>query len=165
MDSFKVEITGDRDVGVRLDAFPGGLYDELVAAIHQLGTELYPRIVAATPDRTGKLRSEERLRFFADKNRISARVDIAAGGTEAAKAGALEYGAHRATHVRAHRMRLDHAWAEKLAETINVLVSAYTRTPDIAERRFERGPLAEMQPEILARLNQVVEQGAAKANR
>lgn len=165
MDSFRVDVTGARDVGVRLDAFPDGLYEDLRNEIDSLAHELEELVIAATPEKTGKLRSEVRMRLFADKSRISGRVDIAASGTEAAKAGALEYGAHRATSVRAHQMRLDHAWGEKLAEPITVLVAAYNRTPDVAERAFERGPLAEMQPEILARLNALVEQDVAQANR
>lgn len=161
MDSFKVEIAGDRQVGLRLDAFPDELYAELKGHIEALGAELLARVEAATPRRTGKLAESERLRIFADPQRIKAQVDVSA---DFAKAGALEYGAHGGAHVHAHSMRLDHAWAERLAAPISVLVSAYTRTVDIAEVAFERGPLAGMSPEILAQLDEAVEKRVAATN-
>jgi hypothetical protein len=160
------DVTGARQVGLRFDAFPDALYDDLKGEIDALSVELLARVQASTPVKTGALRASERMRLFADKNRITGYVDIAAGkGSQAfAKAGALEYGAHRATKVSAHSMKLDHAWGYKLAAPMDVLVAAYTRTPDIEEFAFERGPLAEMQPEVIARLEAVVAKATAVAN-
>jgi hypothetical protein len=162
-----IDVKGDHAVGLRFEAFPGQLYDALKDEITSLGQELLARVRAATPSRTGRLRSEERLRIFADPNSIKAQVGINAGkvsGGEYAKAGALEYGAHRATKVKAHRMRLDHHWALKLAAPEMVMLAAFTRTPNIEEHSFERGPLAEMQAEILTRLNAVVDKAVVQAN-
>lgn len=156
-----VEVAGTREVGLRFDAFPDALHEALAAEIGRLGEELLALVEAATPSRTGQLRSEERLRAYDEPERIKAEVTVSA---EQAKAGALEYGAHRATAVRAHQMRLDHAWARRLAAPIEVLVGAYTRVPDIAERAFERGPLDAMTPEILDRLDAVVASATEAAN-
>ena len=154
-------VTGDRQVGLRFDAFPDALHDDLLAAIGALGQQLDDMVLAAEPDLTGRLRSETRLRIFDDKTRIKAEVDVSA---EQAKAGALEYGAHRATKVGAHHMRLDHAWRRALSEPMDVLVADYTRTPDIAEVDFLRGPLGEMSPQIIERLNAVVASRAKATN-
>lgn len=159
------DIKASRSAGIlSLEAFPDALYEDLRIEVDALATELFALVQADTPSLTGKLRSQERLRFFADKNRITGRVDIAGTGPDAAKAGALEYGAHRPTQVRAHSMRLDHAWGEAFSAPESVMVAAYTRTPDIEALAFESGPLHEMQPEILARLNAVVEKAATAAN-
>ncbi len=164
MADIRIDITGARQVGLRFEAFPDVLYDDLRREIDSLSTELFARVQAATPRRTGELLGQERLRLFTDANRITGYVDIAGakGSQDFAKASALEYGAHRPTKVEAHSMGLDHYWADKLAAPITVLVTAYSRTPDIAEHAFERGPLAEMQPEVAARLNAVVARASAK---
>ncbi len=166
MDTIKIDLAGVRQVGLRFDEFPDALYADLKQEIDALSIELLARIEAATPDRTGRLRSQERLRLFTDPNRITGYIDIAGdkGSQDFAKAAALEYGAHNPTKVAAHDMKLDHFWDKKLAEPVTVLVEAYNRTPDIAEFAFERGPLAAMQPEVVARLNAVVAKSTAQAN-
>jgi hypothetical protein len=167
MDSFAVGITGDHAVELRLDAFPDALYEALRDEIDALSQELFARVEAATPVKTGALRGAERVRLFTDPERISGYVDIAGpkgSGGIYAKAAALEYGAHRPTKVAAHAMRLDHHWAQKLAEPELVLVAAYTRTPNILEHAFERGPLDAMSAEIVSRLKGVVETVVADTN-
>jgi hypothetical protein len=166
MDSIKIGLTGDRQAGLRFEEFPDHLYEGLRQEIDALTNELFARVVAATPELTGDLRAHERVRIFTDENRITGYVDI--GGTTAAeikKAAALEYGAHKATSVKSHSMKLDHAWGNALSAPMDVIVAAYSRTPNIAEHAFERGPLAEMRGEINARLNAVVERATAEANR
>lgn len=157
-----VDIAGDRQVGLRFEEFPDALHAELLALIGgQLGPELETLVEAATPDRTGRLRGEEGLRVFDDPQSIKAQVSVTA---EFAKAAALEYGAHRSTNVKAHSMRLDHAWSRRFNAPLSVLVSAYTRTPDIDEVDFLRGPLAAMAPEAIARMEDVVAKLAQAAN-
>jgi hypothetical protein len=165
MDTIRVNISGDRKVELLFEEFPDGLYADLKAEINALSMELFARVEAATPQLTGKLRSEERVRLFADPNRITGYVDIAGTGQDFAKAGALEYGAHRATQVSAHSMRLDHVFGEMLASPMTVMVDAYSRTPDIQAFAFERGPLDAMAPEIVERLNAVVDRVTAETNR
>lgn len=154
MDTIRINVTGDNRVGLRFDEFPDELYQGLRAEIEALSSELFARVQAATPDLTGALRSQERLRLFTDQNSIKGYVDIDGGsGSYAyAKAGGLEYGAHKPAHVSAYSRPLD------------VMVSAYDRTPNIEEHAFERGPLEAMQPEIISRLNAVVEQAVAMVN-
>ena len=166
MDAIRIDVTGDRQVGLRFEHFPDALYDELKAMIEELTAELFARVEAATPTATGRLRNQERVRIFTDPNHIKGYVDIAGqgGSQDFAKAGALEYGATRSTKVVAHKMKLDHLWANRLNAPIIVLVEAHSRRPNIAEHAFERGPLETMQPEIIARLNAVVEAAAAEAN-
>lgn len=166
-DFIHIEVTGDRQVGLRFEEFPDELYQQLKAEIEALATELYARVEAATPSRTGRLRSQERLRIFADPNRITGYVDIAGdkGSQDFAKAAALEYGAHGPAKVSAHSMRLDHYWSTQLTQPESVMVEAYTRTTNIMERAFERGPLGGMEAEVVSRLNAVVEAAAAEANK
>ena len=166
MDSVRISVAGARQVGLRFEEFPDNLYADLQAEISALSIELFARVQAATPRRTGQLSSQERLRLFTDKARITGYVDIAGtkGSQDFAKAAALEYGAHAPTKVRAHGMKLDHFWSLKLSAPIDVLVGAYMRTPDIDQHAFERGPLAQMGPEINTRLNAAVEKAVAEAN-
>ena len=165
MDTIKIGLTGDRQAGLRFEEFPDVLYEDLRKAIESLTNELFARVQAATPELTGDLRAHERVRIFTDENRITGYVDI--GGTSVAelkKAAAVEYGAHKTTSVKSHSMKLDHFWNTALSGPIDVIVSAYDRTPNVAERAFERGPLAEMRGEINERLAAVVEQAVARAN-
>ena len=168
MDAIRIDIAGDRQVGLRFDEFPDALYQDLQEEVGSLSQELYGRVVWSTPSLTGTLRSEERLRLFTDPDRITGYVDIEGGdgSNEYAKAGALEYGSRgRATKVATHDMKLDHFWSRKLAEPIDVVTQYLDgRIPNITEERFERGPLEAMQPEILSRLNAVVARATAEAN-
>ena len=165
MDTVKINLTGDRQAGLRFEEFPDELYAALKQEVTALTDELFSRVQAATPELTGELRSKERVRIFTDENRITGYVDF--GNLtieEIKKAAALEYGAHKETAVKSHSRKLDHAWANALAAPLDVIVAAYSRTPNIAERAFERGPLAEMRDEINSRLNAVVEKAVAQVN-
>jgi len=166
MDNIRINITGDRQAGLKFEEFPDDLYEDLHREIDALTHELLGLVQAATPSHTGRLRSQERARIFTDKNRITGYIDVAGekGSQDFAKAGAIEYGAHRKTKVSEHSMKLDHAWGQMLNAPITVIVAAYERTPNIAAHAFERGPLAVMQPQILGRLNDAVSQAVAKAN-
>lgn len=165
MDTIRIDVTGDRQVGLRFDQFPDVLYEDLRKEIDALSIELYVRVQAATPTQTGLLHSQERLRLFTDENRITGYVDIQGRtGADFAKAGALEYGAKRTHKVAAHAMELDHFWADKLNAPITVMVGAFSRSANGPELAFERGPLEAMRPEIIGRLNAVVEKAVAKAN-
>jgi hypothetical protein len=171
MNTIHIDIAGARQVGLRFETFPDALYEDLRKEVDALSVELLARIEAATPSRSGALRSQERLRLFTDKTRITGYVDIAAGSDSYAyaKAGTLEYGAgpggrRNPAKVASHEMRLDHHWSAKLDAPETVIVKAHSRPVNIAEVAFERGPLAAMQPEITSRLNAVVERASLQAN-
>ena len=168
MSDIRFDVKNARQVGLRFDQFPDQLREDLQKEVTALTRELYARVQAATPNRTGRLLSQERLRIFVDQNRITGYIDIDGEGTggssDFAKAAALEYGASRPAKVSAHTMSLNHAWDRILASPIRVMVQAYTRPSNLAARMFERGPLAAMQPEIALRLNAAVEAAVAKAN-
>jgi hypothetical protein len=164
MDGFRIAITGDRQTGVRFEEFPDGLYRDLLQEITALTRQLFAMVQSRTPSRSGRLRGAERMQVFADTRRITGRVTVAGDKKDAAKAGALEYGAHRTTSVAAHQMRLDHVFGTMLAAPMTALVGAYNRTPNVREVAFERGPLESMRPEILERLGGVVERAVGEAN-
>jgi hypothetical protein len=166
-DLVKIEVGGERSVGLRFEDFPDQLHDDLRAVIEGVSNELFSRVQAVTPSSTGKLRSQERLRLFDQQERIKGYIDIAGGkgSTDHAKAGALEYGSRgKPVKIAAHRMQLDHFWHKRLNAPITVMVDAYARTPKIAEHAFMRGPLEAMRPAILQRLNAAVENAVAGAN-
>jgi hypothetical protein len=168
MDTVRIDVANARQVALRFDEFPNELYADLRAEIDKLAVELFARVQAATPDATGKLRSQERVRVFADPKRITGYVDIGTDGSrnDAVKAAALEYGSKgKPAKISAHSMQLDHVWSNRLNAPMTVMVKQYDRTPNIAERAFERGPLAQMQPEVASRLNAVVERAVAAANK
>jgi hypothetical protein len=112
MDSVKIDITGDRLVGLRFDEFPTDLHDALLEQIDGLTSELFGRVLARVPTATGNLRSKLRQRVYDDEHRITGRVDIAStDAQDHRKAGALEYGSKgRPVKVGGHGMKLDHFW-------------------------------------------------------
>ena len=166
-DQVIVDVVGMRRVEVHFDEFPTQVHGDLKDTIETYTDILYARIEAATPSRTGELRSQERARVFADNpNRVAGYIDIDAekGSGAFAKAAALEYGAHNSAKVSAHAMRLDHYWSNRLAAPTTVMVGAYTRTANIVAHRFMRDPTAEMQPQITAALHAAVEKATVGAN-
>jgi len=151
-------IEGDRVAGLRFEQFPQRLRARLEAAIQELTERLYARVIGAEPDRTGKLIGDTVEVFREGDNYISGRVRIT---SDFGKAAALEYGAHNPTKVRAHEMSLNHFWRRAVAPRM-VMVGAYTRTPNIAERRFLRGSLEAMRPEIEAELQAAIAEAQAE---
>lgn len=167
-DQIRIELDGDRQTGLRFEEFPDAMHDALRNEIDEISHELMVRIEAAIPQKSGKLRSQVRLRMFDEEDRIKGYIDIAGekGSTDYAKAGALEYGSKgKPVSVSAHAMRLDHFWHHRLNAPITVLTEAYQRTPTIAEHSFMRGSLAAMRPEIISRLTGVIENTVDEANR
>lgn len=166
MAQIHIDIAGARQVGVRFDAFPDALREQLRGEISALANELFARVQAVTPELTGRLRGEEGVAVFADQDKISGKVYVnAADQQDVRKAAALEYGSTgRPVSVQSHEMALDHYWSTRLAAPETVIVKSYSRTPDIVEVAFERGPLAAMQPEIAVRLNAVLENATKAAN-
>lgn len=143
-----VTISGDREVALKFEQFPQRAHASLLSRITNLTTQLEARVRAAEPSLTGKLRGETVSHVYDDPERIRGVVTVSA---DFAKAGALEYGAHRATRVKEHYERLGHVFA-RLISPLAVVVSEHTRIPNIQEHAFLRGPLAEMEPEVVEQL-------------
>jgi hypothetical protein len=146
-----IRLDGARQTAVRVDRIDERMRARLNAAIHRLTPRVKDRMVAAEPDRSGRLRSEAR-ESYSDRDGIVAGRVIAAPRRDAVKAAALEYGAHRNTPVRAYN------------RANGDMVSAYTRRVNIQPHRFVRGTLEAMQAEIDAELQRAVEETIDEAN-
>lgn len=143
----------DRKVGLLFDEFPQQLRSVLLARIAGLTGQLYASVQAAAPrGATGKLSRSIAMRVENEADYIRGAVFVSA---DFAKAAALEYGAHKGFTVKAHEQRLTHVFGEEISPE-SVEVAAYQRHANIAERRFLRGPLAAMEPEIMAALEEAV---------
>jgi hypothetical protein len=132
---------------LHFDEMPDKLKAKLKTAITRVTHQLLARVKAAEPVRTGRLRSlthayvDERENFVRGRVRILGRT----GPNQPAIAfGALEYGGpgRRSGLVRVR-------WSSRGG----VRVTAYERRrPRRVARRFLRGPMAAMRPQIRAEL-------------
>ena len=161
-DSFGVDIGGDTRVVLRFERFPSLAHDRLLAALKNIEQRLEAAVLASLPaDKSGNLRSMVGGRVYDHGNRIAAvvgvRVKDAASPAQAArKALTLEFGNRgNAITMKAHRMRLDHAWANAITPKM-VDVGSYSRTPTIAAMNFLRGPAAAIRPEAIAEMQAAV---------
>lgn len=148
-DAISIQITGDRDVGLRFDQFPQQIHAKLLGTITSLTERLYGQVRAATPKRTGRLQSEIAQHVYDSEDRIAGVVSVDA---EFAKAGALEYGARGRSRITEHSMRLDHVFANRLSGPISVMVEAHSRQMNLVAERFLRGPEGAMAAEAVAEL-------------
>jgi hypothetical protein len=146
-------ISGDRKVEQLFDAFPNSLRPELREVISDEIAQLAARVRAAVPRKTGRLQSEIATALQERDSRISGIVHLTG---EYAKAGALEYGAHRTITIHAHSERLDHIWHRLFGMTVEV--PTYERHQNLEAERFLRGTFAELQAQITQRLQQVVDE-------
>lgn len=165
----RIDLDNDRWVSLRFEKFPEELRDDLLDEIEDLTAELYLRERAAIPVRTGKMQGQLKKKVWNDPKRIKGVVDFdgkgSGSGSDFAKYGALEYGSTgRPFKVRAHPMQLTHFLQHQFDAPMRVLVKAHERIGKIREHRFARGTLEAMTPEILERLNAVVERATAAAN-
>lgn len=161
-EDFAVRVAGDRKVALEFDhEIEATVHDRLVGAVTEITERLYAAVEGDVPRRTGKLASEIGSSVEVQPDRIRGRVMVEA---EFAKAGAEEYGAHRPAKVKSHHMRLDHVFTHRLNAPLDVIVSAYERPTNITARRFERGPLQTMTPEIEDKLQEAVQQAVAQVN-
>lgn len=160
MTDFGFTVTGDRRVALKFDEFPKALHDRILARIASLTSRLEARVRSAAPTATGKLQSLIVSKVYDNaQDRIRGRVTVSG---DFGKAAALEYGARKTAKVKAHEMRLDHVFANRLAAPLTVMVAAHSRQPNIAERKFLRGPIAAMRPEIVQELRQAVADAASE---
>lgn len=160
-DEIGVIVTGDREVALKFEQFPARAHDSLLARIRSLTSTLAARVRSAAPSKTGKLRSTIADAIYDDApKKIVGRVFVNA---DYAKAGALEYGAHRRAKVGAHDAKLDHVWGRKLSAPTTVIVEAFTRRSNVVAKRFLRSSLTQMHGEIEAGLHEAVLKAAEDA--
>jgi hypothetical protein len=161
---FSIELSGERRAGLLFEQFPERARAALKERMTAIADQLYARVIAAEPQRTGKLRSQT-ARFVDDRPEfVRARVrvvvpkgDKAAGG----KAAALEYGAHASVKVKSHSAQLNHLWALFVAPR-EVMVAAHERRVNIAERRFLRGSIGSLRGQVIAELRAALDEAAAQ---
>lgn len=131
------QITGDTRAVELFDAseLPQRYYDQFLSVISDLTDEMYDIALGLAPSRTGALRQSIHKGIRKGAGFIKGIVESEAG----AKAVALEYGAdgRSKTNVRAHKMHLDHLWAQAISPII-VSVPAFDRVQNIAPHPFMR---------------------------
>ena len=147
-----ITLDGNRIVELRMQRLESRLWDRLGAEVQTLTGELLQHVLAAEPSLSGRLRAQTRMRFRETDQRISGSIRPATSRKDAAKAAALEYGAHGTVAVRSYE------------RASGIVVDTYERHVNIAAQRFLRDPFSEMQPEIKSRLELVSAQLIAEAN-
>lgn len=156
------ELTNERRAGLLFDRLPKNAHAGILERITSLTRQLEARILGVIPTGKGKLASQ--VRAFVDdrQTKISGKVKVIAGNSKSdhGKAAALEYGAHGRFTVAAHQRTISTVFGRAVAPTV-AFVEAYSRTANIAEHRFLRGPLAEMRAQIAAELNLALAQAEA----
>lgn len=157
-DHIGVDIEGVRGAVLRFERFPELARSNLLDRITTLTGRLADLIEANAPKKSGSLAQDIGSGVRQGDWGITGNVFMK---RDYAKAGALNYGAHRATKVRLHMMGLDHFWARKLADPIRVAVKLHRRTPNIAATGFITGPAAAIHDEAIAEMTAAVEEAAA----
>lgn len=158
-----VGVSTARRLEVVFETIPDNLHKGLLDRITEFTERLAGRIRSVEPARTGKLRSETVDKIDDYGDRITGRVMIAQNlpSKEYARAAALEYGAHKRMTVTEHQARLDHVFSRRLIAPMQVIVDRHGRTPNIASRRFMRGPTAQIAPDFIDAIRQVAQQATA----
>jgi hypothetical protein len=160
-----IRLTNERAATLRFDQFPQFAHDRLLAAMQEIEQRLEAAIIAQEPTKTGALRSWTGGRVYDHGNRIAAVVGVRAPSADAAKkAAALEYGSHKALTVRAHTARLAHFWSRAVPE-IMVVHPAYSRTPNVDDKRFLRDPAEMVRGDAMGLLQAAVDQAAEDLGR
>lgn len=147
---------GEREISDRFESFPVFAQQKLTERIGALTEQLWEGVESAVPHRTGRLASEIASRLYSKPQRIAGYVSVYAPGAsgEYPKAGALEYGWWAAPHPSGVMMRL--AGSNRRAKA---RIAGATR---VAARRYLRGPLAAMRPEVVVALDEVMAEAIAE---
>lgn len=158
------ELTNERRAGLRFDNFPVAAHDSLLERITTLTRQLEAAILSRVPVATGKLAAEIKS-FVDDKTtRISGKVKVLSTGgkSDHGKAAALEYGATGHFQVQAHQRVVTNVFGRAVAPTTQ-FIEAYSRSANITEHRFLRGPLAEIRAEVAVQLRAALSEADAKS--
>jgi hypothetical protein len=161
MDGVTIVTRGERETSLRFDKFPSKLTARLEQKIRDLTEMLDERIEAVTPKKTGLLRSEITPKVYTGDNgdRVAGYVSVFAGdrAKEYAKAATLEYGTDKPRRIP------DHGGVfRKLGRGQKRIESRLTRPARTIAFRFLRQPFEQMQPEIIAGLEEAVAETVAE---
>jgi hypothetical protein len=156
-------IQNDRQVIVKLEGFSKQVRDEYLKVITEAVARLLPAIRAATPSKTGATRAS--IQGFVDDrgDKITGKVKALSGGKVniLKKTLALEYGAKGQSTVKAYERSITTVFGKAIEPRI-ALISAYTRTMNIAPQNFMRGPFEAMRSQITAQMIAVPEEVAKR---
>lgn len=163
-DGVTITTRGDRELTLRFESFPSHLHDKLLARIGGLTEQLQARVVAATPHLTGTLQSEETERVFGDSpERVAGYVGVYAPSDPAKeypKAATLEYGTNKPRRAFQKRAGL---MAALLGPRLRI-IGKLSKAVHIEPVRYLRDSLDEMQPEVIAAFQEVLNEAIADDN-
>jgi hypothetical protein len=163
-----VKVTGDDRVLQMLDRMPDLVKTKLRERITAMIEGLAGAVRAATPYKTGKLRSEISSRVFSDKpGRVAGYVSVQAAGNvqEILKAATLEYGSHKwRAAVRAGGSRKDKVWERLTRGKKRIRLRLDRSRKLIVARMYLRGPMRDMSGEMLDELADAVDQAVQEAD-
>lgn len=155
MTGVTVVTRGDRETSLRFEKFPSKLTARLEQKIRELTELLDARVEAATPKKTGLLRTEITPKVYTGDSgdRVAGYVSVFAGGLakEYPKAATLEYGSNKTRKL-----------AARLAAPTKRLEQRLSKRVHFEAFRYLRGPFEEMQPEIEAGLEETVAETVAE---
>lgn len=154
---FDAVVSGDRAVEARFAKWPKEIHDTLFERIKKLTDELYGRVRALAPEKSGDLKNEIISKVFDDPEKIKGLVSLEGNlpRSEYIKAAALEYGAHRSVKVRKYQRTITEAFGRDISPT-RIDVSAYSRIANIEERMYLRGGLAGVEAEAVTELTAAI---------
>lgn len=144
---------GASEISLRFDEFPSHLKDKIEARVRELTEMLDARVEAATPVKTGLLRSEIKLNVYSSPSRVAGYVSVFAPDRpgEYAKAATLEYGSNKTRKL-----------ADRMAGPRKRLERRVSKPAHIEAFRYLRGPFESMRPEIEAALDETVVEAAVE---
>lgn len=154
-------VSGDRNVAARFDRMDDLTLRRMRGVVETLTERLFAAV--QPPRRTGRAASEKRMSIEQTADMVRGRVWFSSQGTEAAKIGALEYGAHKSRRPVTEYKRMQSQVFGRAIQPIEVIVDRYRRVPNIAEHRFLRGPLAAMHDNAERQLREAAEGAAREA--
>ena len=150
-------------VVARLRAMPNQVRSALLRAVTEEAIRVQKRVQgklagAVLRERTHHLHDSIHYKIEESAGGILAKV-----GTDVVYAAIHEYGFHGVEQVRQHLRHQSVAFGRPIAP-IDVMVRAHARKVNLPERSFLRSTLAEMTADIVARLEEAVQQAAAEAS-
>jgi hypothetical protein len=156
-----VEVRGTRELAARFDVMTTKARDRILERMTGLVDQMQARARAKAPFKTGKLRSEIIGRVYSDAvTRVAGYVSVYATDNpkrEYPKAATWEYGTKKG-----RKLKEEHFSARLGRMSKRRLVARVTKPVTIVARRYLRGTLEEMRPEIEAAIDAALAEAAAE---